>query len=81
MHKITLIPGDGIGPEVTRAAQRCIEATGAKIEWEIVQAGESAKYQTGEVLPNNVLDSIRKNKVALKGPIITPIGGGFARST
>ncbi|MFH0826949.1 MAG: isocitrate/isopropylmalate dehydrogenase family protein [Candidatus Omnitrophota bacterium] len=77
MHKITLIPGDGIGPEVTRAAQRCIEATGAKIEWEIVQAGESAKYQTGEVLPNNVLDSIRKNKVALKGPIITPIGGGF----
>jgi isocitrate dehydrogenase (NAD+) len=77
MHKITLIPGDGIGPEVTDAAQRCIDATAAKIEWETVHAGESTKQATGEVLPDNVLDSIRKNKVALKGPIITPIGGGF----
>ncbi|KPK96524.1 MAG: isocitrate dehydrogenase [Omnitrophica WOR_2 bacterium SM23_72] len=76
-HKITLIPGDGIGPDVTRAAQRCIEATGAKIEWEVVQAGESARQQTGQILPDSVLDSIRKNKVALKGPIITPIGEGF----
>ncbi len=77
MHKITLIPGDGIGPEVTDAARRCIDATGAKIEWETVHAGESTRQQTGSVLPDSVLDSIRKNKVALKGPIITPIGGGF----
>lgn len=77
MHKITLIPGDGIGPEVTDAAQRCIDATGAKIEWETVHAGESTRQETGTVLPDNVLDSIRENKVALKGPIITPIGGGF----
>ncbi|KPK99095.1 MAG: isocitrate dehydrogenase [Omnitrophica WOR_2 bacterium SM23_72] len=76
-HKITLIPGDGIGPEVTRAAQRCVEATGAKIEWEVVQAGESAKQLGGQILPDSVLDSIRKNKVALKGPIITPVGEGF----
>ncbi len=76
-HKITLIPGDGIGPEVTLAAKRCIEATGVKIEWEEVIAGESAQKQYGEVLPQSVLDSIKKNKVALKGPIITPIGKGF----
>jgi len=77
VHKITLIPGDGIGPEVTKAATRCIEATGVKIEWEEVIAGLSAQEKTGEVLPENVLKSIKKNKVALKGPIITPIGEGF----
>lgn len=76
-HKITLIPGDGIGPEVTEAALRCIEATGVKINWEEVIAGEAALNNYGEVLPRNVLDSVKKNKVALKGPIITPIGGGF----
>ncbi|MFH1458220.1 MAG: isocitrate/isopropylmalate dehydrogenase family protein [Candidatus Omnitrophota bacterium] len=76
-HKITLMPGDGIGPEVTEAARRCIEATGVKIDWEVLNAGESARQETGEILPNGVLDSIRKNKVALKGPIITPVGGGF----
>ncbi|MBU4345840.1 MAG: isocitrate/isopropylmalate dehydrogenase family protein [Candidatus Omnitrophica bacterium] len=76
-HKITLIPGDGIGPEVTSAARRCIEATGVKIEWDEVIAGQAAQDQSGNILPENVLESIRKNKVALKGPIITPIAGGF----
>ena len=76
-HKITLIPGDGIGPEVTEAAKRCIEATGVKIEWEEVIAGQTAQEKFGDVLPSKVIESIRKNKVALKGPIITPIGEGF----
>jgi len=76
-HRITLIPGDGVGPEVAEAARRCIEATGAKIEWEEVIAGQDAQVKFGELLPKNVLDSVKKNKVALKGPIITPIGEGF----
>jgi len=76
-HKITLIPGDGIGPEVTEASRRCIEATGVKIEWEIATAGAEALRQEGNLLPKSTLDSIKKNKVALKGPIITPIGEGF----
>ncbi len=76
-HKVTLIPGDGIGPEVSLAAKRCIEATGVKIEWEEVVAGEAALKDYGEVLPKKVIDSVKKNKVALKGPIITPIGKGF----
>lgn len=77
VHKITLIPGDGIGPEVTEAATRCIEATGVKIEWEEVIAGQQAEDKFGNALPNEVLESIRKNRVCLKGPIITPIGRGF----
>src|SRR4030042_284939 len=76
-YKITLIPGDGIGPEVALAAKRCIDATGVKIEWEEVIAGAEAQEKFGELLPQNVLDSIKKNKVALKGPIVTPIGVGF----
>jgi len=76
-YKITLIPGDGIGPEVIQAAKRCIEATGVKIEWDEVIAGQVAQEKYGEVLPKNVLESIKKNKVCLKGPIITPIGEGF----
>jgi isocitrate dehydrogenase (NAD+) len=76
-HKITLIPGDGIGPEVSLAATRCIAATGVKIEWDEVLAGEGAQEKYGDVLPESVLTSIKKNKVALKGPIITPIGRGF----
>ena len=76
-YKITLIPGDGIGPEVSLAAKRCIDATGVKIEWEEVIAGADAQEKFGELLPQNVLDSIKKNKVALKGPIVTPIGVGF----
>ncbi len=76
-HKITLIPGDGIGPEVIRAARRCIEATGVKVAWEEVIAGQDAIDKYGDILPKNVLESIKKNKVALKGPIVTPIGEGF----
>jgi len=77
VHKITLINGDGIGPEVVLAAKRCIEATGVRIEWEEAIAGEEAKSKFGELLPEEALDSIKKNKVCLKGPISTPIGEGF----
>ena len=76
-HRVTLIPGDGIGPEVTAAAQLVAEATGVKIDWDIVEAGEVSIAKAGTPLPETVLASIRKNKVALKGPITTPIGSGF----
>ncbi len=76
-YKITLIPGDGIGPEVALAAKRCIDATGVKIEWEELNAGELALKETGELLPQKVIDSVKRNHIALKGPIVTPIGGGF----
>jgi isocitrate dehydrogenase (NAD+) len=76
-HTITLIPGDGIGYEVSLAAARCIEASGASIQWESVLAGQDALEKTGQLLPEAALDSIRKNKVALKGPITTPVGTGF----
>jgi len=76
-HKITLIPGDGIGPEVVEATKRCVEATGVDIQWEEFMAGEGAIKEFGTPLPDVILDSIRKNKVALKGPIITPIASGF----
>jgi isocitrate dehydrogenase (NAD+) len=76
-HKITLIPGDGIGPEVARAAKRCVDATGVKIDWEIAFAGQDALEKYNSLLPEETLDSIRRNKVAIKGPIITPIGEGF----
>jgi isocitrate dehydrogenase (NAD+) len=76
-YNITLIPGDGTGPEIVEAARRCIEATGVKIKWETVEAGIDIMEKAGTPLPPAVLDSIRKNKVALKGPITTPIGTGF----
>jgi isocitrate dehydrogenase (NAD+) len=76
-YRITLIPGDGIGPEVTDAARLVAEATGLSIDWDVVDAGERAIRATGTPLPEAVLDSIRRNKVALKGPITTPIGSGF----
>ncbi|MFH0791550.1 MAG: isocitrate/isopropylmalate dehydrogenase family protein [Candidatus Omnitrophota bacterium] len=76
-HKITLIPGDGIGPEVTEAAKRCIQAAGVEVEWEEVVAGQNALEKYGDILPKEVLDSVKRNKTALKGPIITPIGGDF----
>jgi len=75
--KVTLIPGDGIGPEVSAASQRVITASGAGIEWEIVEAGEACIAQYGTPLPEHVLDTIRRNKVALKGPVTTPVGKGF----
>ncbi|MDP3142820.1 MAG: isocitrate/isopropylmalate dehydrogenase family protein [Candidatus Omnitrophota bacterium] len=76
-YKVTLIPGDGIGPEVALAAKKCIEATGIEIDWDEQSAGEEAIKKFNTPLPEQVLDSIRKNKVALKGPITTPIGTGF----
>src|SRR5205809_2303574 len=77
-HKITLIPGDGIGPEVTEAVLRVLAATGVSIEWERHQAGVLSFERTGQPLPVELIDSIRRNKVALKGPVTTPIGTGFA---
>jgi isocitrate dehydrogenase (NAD+) len=76
-HVITLIPGDGIGPEVTDATLRVLEATGVQLEWEIENAGAGVVETRGTTLPAEVIASIRKNKVALKGPITTPIGKGF----
>jgi isocitrate dehydrogenase (NAD+) len=76
-HKITLIPGDGIGPEVTAAARRVIDASGVDIEWEVVEAGADVIEEFGTPLPQYVLESIKKNKVALKGPVTTPVGKGF----
>lgn len=77
MYRVTLIPGDGIGPEVSKAMKKVVEATGVKIEWEEVNAGEGVieKYKTP--IPKYVIDSIKKNKVAIKGPITTPVGQGF----
>lgn len=77
MRKVSLIPGDGIGPEVTDAARACIDALDVGIEWEVVLAGEPAVKKSGSLLPKETLDSIRRNKIALKGPITTPIGTGF----
>ena len=76
-YRVTIIPGDGTGPELSLAAKRCVDATGVKIEWEEVEAGQTALDKHGQLLPQAALDSIKKNKVALKGPIITPIGTGF----
>jgi len=77
MYRVTLIPGDGVGPEVVEAARKCIEATGLKIEWERVDAGAEIMDKYGTPLPDQVIDSIKKNRVALKGPVTTPVGIGF----
>ncbi|MEP6922373.1 MAG: isocitrate dehydrogenase (NAD(+)) [bacterium] len=77
-HTITLIPGDGIGPEVASSVVRIIEASGVDITWETHYAGAQALEKFGETLPQELLDSIRRNKVALKGPVTTPVGKGFA---
>ncbi|MEP7273930.1 MAG: isocitrate/isopropylmalate dehydrogenase family protein [Acidobacteriota bacterium] len=77
MHRITLLPGDGIGPEITAAVLRIIEAAGVEIEWESFLAGTEALARLGDPLPEPVLESIRRNRVALKGPLTTPIGTGF----
>ncbi len=76
-HAVTLVPGDGVGPEICDATVRVLEATGVQFDWDVQQAGEAVMKQYGTPLPENVLASIRKNKVALKGPITTPIGSGF----
>ncbi|OGN92994.1 MAG: isocitrate dehydrogenase [Chloroflexi bacterium RBG_13_50_10] len=77
MRKVTFIPGDGIGPEVAEAARRVLEATGVKFQWDTVIIGSQAQDKFGTPLPDQALQSIRKNKVALKGPVTTPIGTGF----
>jgi isocitrate dehydrogenase (NAD+) len=76
-HRVTLIPGDGIGPELAEATRRVLDASGVAFEWEVVAAGEATIASHGTPLPEEVLESIRRNGVALKGPITTPVGSGF----
>jgi isocitrate dehydrogenase (NAD+) len=76
-HTITLIPGDGIGPEVTRAVLRIIDAAGVRVDWDVQDAGQAAVDRHGEPLPASLIDSVRRHKVALKGPLTTPVGKGF----
>ena len=74
---ITLIPGDGIGPEISDATVRCVDELKLGIEWEVMKAGADCIAEYGTPLPENVIKSIKKNKVAIKGPIETPVGAGF----
>lgn len=76
-YSVTLISGDGIGPEVAEATKRAVNATGVKIEWEPVELNEAVILKAGQVLPQAVLDSLDRTKIGLKGPVTTPIGGGF----
>ena len=75
--EVTLIPGDGIGPEITEQTLRVVEAAGARLHWDVQQAGMAAAAKEGEPLPQATLESIRRTRVALKGPLTTPVGGGF----
>src|SRR6202007_10188 len=77
-HKVTLIPGDGIGPEVVNASVRILEATGVKFEWESFAAGAEAYEKYHEYIPKELMESIERTCVGLKGPVTTPIGGGFS---
>ncbi|MBA2312841.1 MAG: isocitrate/isopropylmalate dehydrogenase family protein [Actinobacteria bacterium] len=76
-HRVTLIPGDGTGPEISEATRRVLEATGVSFDWDVQHAGMDVMEEYGTPLPDNVLDSIRSNGVAIKGPITTPVGTGF----
>ena len=76
-HRVTLIPGDGTGPELTEATRRVLEATGVEFDWDVRQAGVDVMEEAGTPLPEETLDSVKRNGVALKGPITTPIGTGF----
>src|ERR1043165_4432081 len=76
-HKVTLIPGDGIGPEVTNATVRILEATGGKFEWETFAVGAEAYEKSGEYIPKDLIESLERTHVGLKGPVTTPVGGGF----
>ena len=76
-YTVTLIPGDGVGPEVTDAMVKVIDASGVRINWEVEEAGEDAYLKEGTPLPERVIESIRKNRVAIKGPVTTPVGKGF----
>ncbi|HYP22849.1 MAG TPA: isocitrate/isopropylmalate dehydrogenase family protein [Actinomycetota bacterium] len=77
VHRVTLIPGDGTGPEISEATRRVLEATGVSFDWDVQHAGVDVMDEYGTPLPEKVLDSIRENKVAIKGPITTPVGTGF----
>src|SRR6266851_2972344 len=77
-YPVTLIPGDGIGPEVSSAARRAVDATGVHIDWETVELNADTILKTGQSLPQHVIDSLERTRVGLKGPVTTPIGGGFA---
>jgi isocitrate dehydrogenase (NAD+) len=76
-HLVTLIPGDGIGPEVAEATRRVVEATGAEIDWVVEEAGAAVLEREGTTLPHRVLEQIRRSRVAIKGPLTTPVGSGF----
>src|ERR1700746_3847576 len=76
-YDVTLIPGDGTGPEITEATRRVLEATGVEFTWHVHQAGLSVLEKAGTVLPEEVIQSIRETKIGLKGPITTPVGKGF----
>src|SRR6188508_2138365 len=76
-HRVTLIPGDGTGPELTEATRRVLEATGVAFDWDVRQAGVDVMEKAGTPLPEDTLESVKANGVALKGPITTPIGTGF----
>ena len=76
-YRVTLIPGDGIGPELAEATRRVLDASGVAFEWELQDAGEAVMAQYGTPLPEHVLESVRRNRIALKGPITTPVGSGF----
>jgi isocitrate dehydrogenase (NAD+) len=76
-YKVTLIPGDGIGPELAEATRRVLDASGVEFEWEVQEAGDAVLAREGTPLPQRVLDSIVRNKIAIKGPITTPVGVGF----
>src|SRR5881392_3713493 len=76
-HRVTLVPGDGTGPELTEATRRVLEATGVEFEWDVREAGVDVMEKAGTPLPDETLASVKENKVALKGPITTPIGTGF----
>src|ERR671938_1954106 len=76
-QRVTLIPGDGIGPELAEATRRVLDASGVAFDWEVQDAGEGVMAQYGTPLPEHVLESIKRNRVAIKGPITTPVGEGF----
>ena len=76
-HRVTFIPGDGVGPELSEATRRVLEGTGVQFDWDVQEAGAEVIDKYGTPLPTQVLDSIRSNGVAIKGPLTTPIGTGF----
>ena len=76
-HTVTLIPGDGIGPETTAAMRRVVEASGADIAWEVAEAGAHLMEEHGTPRPSSTVDAVKLNKVAIKGPVTTPVGTGF----